>query len=105
DGGEADVLGADDHRTTSGPLMLEVNELLQRSGGEHASRPVTGHQARAAWTLAAASREEYRACIRGREPRRRGHREIVATPAEDRRLGAQLDPRLACQCDASPCVL
>ena len=49
---EADVLGADDHTTTTDRAVVQRGQLLDRSGGEDARRPIAGHQPGSAWPLA-----------------------------------------------------
>ena len=53
-GGEADVLGADDDGAPAGGLAQEVDELLEHAGGDDALGAAAGHEARGARAFAAA---------------------------------------------------
>ena len=57
-GREADVLGADDHRAMADATCSKRDELLERAGGVDAGRPVAGHQAGGAGSLADAGGED-----------------------------------------------
>ena len=99
-GGEADVLGADDHRAPADRRVLQVDELLQRAGGEHAERA----RARAPGAPRAAARgSRWRGARRAArdlvEAGRAGEptRARRAGPAGHRRRGADLDAGVARQ--------
>ena len=47
-GGEGDQLAADNDRPAEGPDLLQIDELLQGAGGDHAPGPVAADEPRAA---------------------------------------------------------
>ncbi|MCW2895719.1 MAG: hypothetical protein JWO75_5208 [Actinomycetia bacterium] len=102
-GREAHVLRPDHERTTRQPLPAEVDALLKLAGGEHARRPVAGHQPRRPGPLPAPGGEQHRRRVHFLNARRAGHdrrqRSAVSPQFGDGAPGPQLRSRP----DRGPC--
>ena len=57
-GGPADELGADDDGASAGRLVVEVDEVLQVTGGVDPRGAVAGDEARGAWSFTGAGGED-----------------------------------------------
>jgi hypothetical protein len=66
------VLGPDHHRPVADRLAVEVDELLQGAGGEHAERAGARHQPRRAGPFAASGGQQHRPGGHRRQPARPG---------------------------------
>jgi hypothetical protein len=81
-GGEADVLGADDHRPAPRHLAPLVDQLLEHARRHHPLGPRARHQPGGARALATSRGQDDRAGIEKRAPRRAGELEgAVIGPA------------------------
>ena len=83
------MLGADDDRPPADRLPDRA-ELLQRTGGEHASGPVAGHEPGRARSLAHAGREHDRPRIDRDLAERCGQLGAAAVEGDHRGVGADL---------------